>query len=371
MEKTKTQTVIWSWYPNDELDVSEQIGFDLFPNCVIKKEYYDSSKANENDFNVIIVNYFFSKTDTRPQEDLSWADLVIHYTTEILIGPWEYYEQTVVKHFNNKNFVSLCNGISQMDDYPSDRVYVDSQTFFTRIAHYCRPMQITKSSTSSKDKLFDALLGKDDGRRPKVFEMLKENDLLDKSFVNLYNSDRVDDVETIYRSPDLNHYEDKRLIGIRHRSAKFLEKLENGKSMSHSIPELIYANSWYSLVAETSSGDHFITNSGTTFITEKITKCLLAGRIFVLFGDKGILTKLKEYGYKTFDAIVDESYDLEPNNDVRFSMAFEQVKKLANMHDHNEIYNKMYETLLHNQELLLDHKRRLKGIRDFLSPHMW
>ena len=63
MEKTKTQTVIWSWYPNDELDVSEQIGFDLFPNCVIKKEYYDSSKANENDFNVIIVNYFFSKTD--------------------------------------------------------------------------------------------------------------------------------------------------------------------------------------------------------------------------------------------------------------------------------------------------------------------
>ena len=363
MEKTKAQTIIWSWYPNDELDVSEQIGFDLFPNCVIKKEYYDRSKANENDFNVIIINHFFGKTlKQRIMEDLSWADLVVHYTPEIIYGPWEDYQETIIKHFNNKNFITVCNGVVDMPHYPAARVYKDAQTFFTRIAHYCRPMQITKSRFSAKKKLFDALLGKDDGRRHKILELLKENHLLDKSFINFYDDVGNNNVNTKYRSPDLDHYEDKRLVGVRHGSAKFLENLENGKSMSHSIPKHMYDNSWYSLVAET--------NSRTSFITEKTTKCLLAGRIFVLFGDQGILAKLKEYGYKTFGAIIDESYDEESNADLRMYMAFEQVKKLANMHNHDEVYNKMHETLVHNQENLQDHWRRFEGIRDFVVPHL-
>ena len=92
MENTKANTVVWSWYPNDELEVSELIGFELFPGCVIKKEYYDKNKANKNDFNVIIVNHFFQNLQIRLQEDLSWADLVILYTPEILIGPWEEHD---------------------------------------------------------------------------------------------------------------------------------------------------------------------------------------------------------------------------------------------------------------------------------------
>jgi len=365
MENTESNTVIWSWYPFDELEISDHIGFDLFPDCVIKKEYYGRGKAKKNDFNVVIVNYFFQNLATRGeirvQEDLSWADLVIHYTTEILIGPWEEYEQTVVHYFNNKNFISLCNGIVHMDDYPKHRVYTDSQTFFTRIAHYCHPPYITKPDSGSKKKIFDALLGKDDGRRPRIFELFKENDLLDKSFINFYDDDS-NNVKTKYRSPDLDHYEDKRLIGTKHGSAKFLKKLENGKSMSHSIPKQIYDNSWYSVVAET--------NSGTTFITEKTTKCLLAGRIFILFGNQGILAKLKEYGYKTFDTIIDESYDKEPNDYKRADIAFEQVMKLANMHDHDKVYNKVHEILVHNQEICKDHQKRFEGIRDFLVPHL-
>jgi hypothetical protein len=35
-------------------------------------------------------------------------------------------------------------------------------------------------------------------------------------------------------------------------------------------------------------------------------------------------------GFKTFDGIIDESYDLEPNTIKRFEMAFEQMEWLAN-----------------------------------------
>ena len=366
MPKTKSRIVVWAWYPFDELDVAETIGFDLLPNCVIKRTYYDESKADKNDYNIVIINHFFTNLAfggrRRRQEDLAWADLVIHYTTETLIGPWKEYEQTVLYHFNNENFISICNGVSEMENYPVHRVYKDCQTFITRIAHYCRSPEIKRSNFGTKKKLFDALLGKDDGRRSTILKCLKENALLDQSLINFYHDNGQDTVRTIFRSSDLDNYEDTKLIGVRHGSAKFLDDLDNGKSMSPSIPQRIYDNCWYSLVAET--------NSGTQFITEKTAKCLLAGRIFVMFGHEGMLAKLKDYGYKTFDTIIDESYDDEPDNDKRMSMAFKQATKLARINDHDEMYNKVHEILRHNQNLCKDHQSRLTGVRDFVGAHL-
>lgn len=363
MEHTKNNVVIWSWYPNDELDVAELIGFDLYGDAVVKRRYYDKNRFRENDFNVIVINHFFNDYGKpRGKEDLYFADLIIHYTTEVLFGPWEKYKKVLQAHFNNhKNIITICNGVSNMDTYPNDRVYIDAQSFFTRIANFCKAPAI-KNMPESKIKLFDALLGKQDGRRHKLFDKLKENNLLDSSFVNLFKDDGNDNIENVYRSQDLDLYEDHRLIGIKHGSAKFVEHLENGRSMSHSIPKRIYENSWYSLVAET--------NSGTTFITEKTTKCLLAGRIFVMFAEQGTLAKLKQYGYRTFNNIIDESYDNEANEDLRFAMAFEQVEKLARIQDHRMVYKKMRETLKHNQRTMLDHPARLQGIKDFLLPHL-
>ena len=57
MPKTKSRIVVWAWYPFDELDVAETIGFDLLPNCVIKRTYYDESKADKNDYNIVIINH--------------------------------------------------------------------------------------------------------------------------------------------------------------------------------------------------------------------------------------------------------------------------------------------------------------------------
>lgn len=361
MEHTENKVVVWSWYPNDELDVAEQIGFNLYGDAVVKRRYYDRNQFREKDFNVIIFNYFFLPDDRhRIKEDLSFADLIIHHTTEILYGPWDKYQQNLQEFINNNKFISICNGICNMDIYPKDRVYVDAQSFFTRIAHFCSPPLI-QTETRTKTKLFDALMGKQDGRRHKVFNHLEKSNLLEHSFVNLFHDDGNNNIEEVYRSQDLDRFEDPRLIGIQHGSAKFVKNLENGRSMSHSIPKHIYDNSWYSLVTET--------ESGTTFITEKTTKCLMAGRIFVMFGERGTLKKLKQFGYRTFNNIINESYDEVADEDIRFAMAFEQVKKLSMIQDHVDVYNKMHETLIHNQTTLLDHHKRLQGIKDFMLPH--
>ena len=43
------------------------------------------------------------------------------------------------------------------------------------------------------------------------------------------------------------------------------------------------------------------------------------------------LPKLKELGFKTFDGIIDESYDEEPDQIKRYQMVYEQIMYLMNI----------------------------------------
>ena len=70
----KNKTVIWNFYPIDELNCAKSIGFDLFPGCEIRTDYYDKSKIDKNNCNIVLINYFFHPNKfVRIKEDLSWA----------------------------------------------------------------------------------------------------------------------------------------------------------------------------------------------------------------------------------------------------------------------------------------------------------
>jgi len=322
---------------------------------MIKNEYYDVNKANKDEFNVIIINYFFGKgIGKRIMEDLSWADLVVHYTPEIIYGPWEDYQETVTKNFNNKNFITVCNGVVDMPHYPAARVYIDAQTFFTRVARYCPAVKLV-NTIIEKPIMFDALLGKKDLRRDKVFRSLKDNNLLGDNLVNYYE-EQGQDATSIHRSTDLDRIDDNPITGFSSSPAT-----SGGVPRSHMIPHEIYKRTWFSVVAET--------NSRTTFITEKTTKCLLSGRMFVLFGEKGHLAKLRSYGYKTFSTHIDERYDDIENEDERIKQALTQVKLLTQRKDLGTTMTQLHETFVHNQEQCLNNIDRLERLRKFLLPY--
>ena len=65
------------------------------------------------------------------------------------------------------------------------------------------------------------------------------------------------------------------------------------------------------------------------YLTEKTYKILAQARPFILYGDTNILQKLKTKGFKTFDKFCDESYDQEPNHDVRAKKAVDAVHQLV------------------------------------------
>jgi len=80
-----------------------------------------------------------------------------------------------------------------------------------------------------------------------------------------------------------------------------------------------------------------------------------------------MIKNLQSLGYKTFSNVLDESYDDIDNDELRWDMACEQIKKLYYM-DPIEVYLNIQSTLEHNYQLLTETnwwnimKNDIKGI---------
>lgn len=112
-------------------------------------------------------------------------------------------------------------------------------------------------------------------------------------------------------------------------------------SISQIIPITVYNQTAYSVIAETCFHDNF------SFFTEKTAKPIIAKRLFVMFAGTNYLTNLKKLGFQTFDSIIDESYDTEPDALIRWKKAWEQMKWLANQ-PQEEILEKIKPIVEHN-----------------------
>jgi hypothetical protein len=68
-----------------------------------------------------------------------------------------------------------------------------------------------------------------------------------------------------------------------------------------------------------------------THITEKTFKAIALEMPFVLVAPAGSLEYLKEYGFQTFDGILDESYDIETDDMRRVERVVKLLKDLDNL----------------------------------------
>lgn len=127
----------------------------------------------------------------------------------------------------------------------------------------------------------------------------------------------------------------------------------------------IYLNSWISVVTETNAED----NPDCLFISEKIWKPIYALHPFMVLGNQGTLASLHEMGYKTFDGILDESYDHRPFNQ-RVTTIIGNLHRLKVIKDKIGWLEQCREICLHNRENFI--KRRFfdsQACRDILSAY--
>lgn len=118
--------------------------------------------------------------------------------------------------------------------------------------------------------------------------------------------------------------------------------------LSQVIPTKIYNQTNYSLIAETNARNDF------SFPTEKVTKPLMAGRLFVAIAGQYYLRNLRSFGFKTFDSIIDESYDAEPDPKQRWTMAMQQCEWLCQQ-DPALILEQVESIIDHNKQLIFGH----------------
>jgi len=113
-----------------------------------------------------------------------------------------------------------------------------------------------------------------------------------------------------------------------------------------------YDNSYVHLVFETFFDADC---SGGAFISEKIFKPIRHAQPFVVFGTAGSLQVLRDLGYRTFDHVINNSYDTVQNNTERYQCVRAELERLncLNLHD---LYLQCRDDIIHNQELFLSSK---------------
>jgi hypothetical protein len=127
-----------------------------------------------------------------------------------------------------------------------------------------------------------------------------------------------------------------------------------------------YNNSYFQIVLET----HFdADNSGGTFLTEKTFKPIKNAQPFVLFAPAHSLDQLRSLGYKTFDSVIDNSYDSVVDNNIRWQQVLKLIAHLSTQ-DLHQLYTQCQDDLLHNQEIFLSSKAsRLNRVLKRIYEH--
>jgi len=84
--------------------------------------------------------------------------------------------------------------------------------------------------------------------------------------------------------------------------------------------------------------------------TEKIARCLIIGKPFVLFSGQNSIKQLREWGFTTFESLIDESYDQQSTPALRTKHIIKSLNELYQSPDRANIIKKMYELAYQNKE---------------------
>jgi len=87
-------------------------------------------------------------------------------------------------------------------------------------------------------------------------------------------------------------------------------------------------------------------------LTEKILRPIAVGHPFILVSSPGCLQYLRDYGFKTFDPLIDETYDTEADPIRRMDLILCEMQRLAQLPtaEKKQLYESLYEIARYNRE---------------------
>jgi hypothetical protein len=274
----------------------------------------------------------------------SRIDRSLVYSDRIVVLCSELHEKTAdfVRRYQNPKFkFFLCGAVEGvtssdwMDWFITTRHFYETSTVLDQLNPYLH-----------KPKTFDILLGMPRAHRDIIYNHINSNNLNDKVLMSyLGHPWRIIPGED---HPGWIWEKDGIAVNNADLQWSITPIKYYGKSMSLSqvVPISIYNQTAFSLVTETNFSKDFV------FHTEKIIKPILARRLFIAFAGHHYLKNLHRLGFKTFSDIVDESYDDEPDYQLRGKMVCEQISYLLQQ-DQRSILDSIQTITEHNYQVLM------------------
>ena len=106
-----------------------------------------------------------------------------------------------------------------------------------------------------------------------------------------------------------------------------------------------YSTSGIEIILETLFDD------SRNHLTEKTLRPIACGRPFILAGTPGSLEYLRSYGFKTFNGLIDETYDTIADPAERLTCIVNEMKRISNLskHDKKILWTELYKISGYNK----------------------
>ena len=253
---------------------------------------------------------------------------------------------------------------AQHNHGPRTNKFVTWQRWFQNLVdHYSQP-EIAQYINSvdpyqAKQYDFDVMLGSQRPYRDKFYEWISGNASISTScFLTYFHKD----ITSFLQEPGVVPVGSP-FAGHTGAKVRFLNNVMNHSEVP---PVSIYKDCAYSIVTETAA------LSNWNFYTEKVAKPLACKRLFIAVGGQHYLQFLRESGFRTFDGIINESYDLEPDDSRRYQLAFDQLVYLTQQ-PQQEIFEQIRPIVEHNHRVLFEtnwHQKMSQQVRTILTAKL-
>ena len=271
--------------------------------------------------------------------------------TQVIVKGIEFKAGVVelISKYDLPNFVFVLNGYLnfkfQYATVDQDQYWIKS-TADPYIKHWILDLQKNLHPFDKKPFMFDVLYGRSKFHRDFVKEKLltiaEPNWYYESPFFVGPDSGNKNWTSLNFDRTDL--WEDDIEIDAEENT----RGRYRGKEMQHLgqvVPLKLYRKTAYSLIMETWADNRY------SFFTEKIAKPILGRRLFVVISGQHYLRNLRQLGFKTFDGIIDETYDSIRESTTRWTKAIEQTKWLCQQ-PQEEILSQIAPIVIHNFAVL-------------------
>jgi len=125
----------------------------------------------------------------------------------------------------------------------------------------------------------------------------------------------------------------------------------------HPTTDFLYNETLVSVVTETNFYTGFGYEIGR-FLSEKTFKPIAKCHPFIIVSVPNMLEKIRELGYKSFSPFIDESYDLELDDNLRLLKIIKEIERISNFSDGEieQFINNVKPICEHNKNVLLNKK---------------